>query len=71
MSEQNIDKAKQLLKDAKSILLVDWPDTSLPYALLRAGFIVFSYSPDSYSQAKLADRKTPQYRRTEYFQAYR
>ncbi|MDO3628460.1 VOC family protein [Mucilaginibacter sp. BT774] len=48
---------EQILKAAKSILLVDWPSANLPYALLKAGFIVFSYSPDKYSEAKLRREK--------------
>lgn len=49
--------AQQLLSKTKSILLVDWPNINLPYALLKAGFIVFSYSPDKYSEAKLLMEK--------------
>jgi predicted enzyme related to lactoylglutathione lyase/predicted CoA-binding protein len=37
--------------------LVDWPNASLPHSLLKAGFVVFSYSPDKYSEAKLLEHK--------------
>lgn len=57
MAEQIDIKAKELLSESKSILLVDWPNVNLPYALLKAGFIVFSYSPDKYSEAKLLTQK--------------
>ena len=39
----------KILKNAKTILLVDWPDKSLPMALLKAGFMVISYSPEKYT----------------------
>ncbi|HTK21855.1 MAG TPA: VOC family protein [Mucilaginibacter sp.] len=57
MVESINTKAQQLLREAKSILLIDWPNINLPYALLKAGFIVFSYSPDQYSKAKLLAEK--------------
>ncbi|MBV8389436.1 MAG: VOC family protein [Mucilaginibacter sp.] len=57
MTEQVDINAKRLLGESKSILLVDWPNAGLPYALLKAGFIVFSYSPDKYSEAKLLKEK--------------
>jgi predicted CoA-binding protein len=43
----------QVLKNAKSILLVDWPDPGVPRTLINAGFTVYSFSPDAYSEAKL------------------
>ncbi|HTK20501.1 MAG TPA: CoA-binding protein, partial [Mucilaginibacter sp.] len=57
MAESINTKAQQLLQEARSILLVDWPSIDLPYALLKAGFNVFSYSPDNYSEAKLLMEK--------------
>lgn len=57
MAESINRKAQQLLRESESILLVDWPNVNLPYALLKAGFIVFSYSPDKYSEAKLLTEK--------------
>ncbi|HEY8783766.1 MAG TPA: VOC family protein [Mucilaginibacter sp.] len=44
---------QQILKSAKNILLIDWPNPGVPRALLNAGFKVFGYSPDCYSQAQL------------------
>jgi predicted CoA-binding protein len=44
---------KKILQSAKRILLVDWPDTSVPRTLLNAGFTVFGYSPGHYSQAEI------------------
>jgi predicted CoA-binding protein len=40
---------KDILKRAKAILLVDWPNPEVPKSLLRAGFTVFGYSPGKYS----------------------
>ncbi|MEP6611177.1 MAG: CoA-binding protein [Mucilaginibacter sp.] len=42
-------KHTKILKNAKTILLVDWPDESVPMALLKAGFMVIGYSPDRYT----------------------
>ncbi|HEY9001806.1 MAG TPA: VOC family protein [Mucilaginibacter sp.] len=53
MAESQNTKAQQLLSESKSILLIDWPNIDLPYVLLKTGFIVFSYSPDGYSEAIL------------------
>jgi predicted CoA-binding protein len=35
----------------EAILLVDWPSPEIPRTLVNAGFTVFSYSPEKYSQA--------------------
>jgi hypothetical protein len=43
----------QILRSAKNILLVDWPDPGVPRALLIAGFTVFGFSPNGYSKASL------------------
>jgi CoA binding domain len=53
MDHATHEKSKQILKSASAILLVDWPNPSVPYTLLRLGYTVFSYSPGGYSQAKL------------------
>lgn len=42
-------KHTKILKNAKTILLVDWPDKSVPMALLKAGFMVIAYPPDKYT----------------------
>jgi predicted CoA-binding protein len=46
---------QQILKSARNILLIDWPDPGVPRALLNAGFTVFGYSPDDYSKAQVVD----------------
>lgn len=43
----------QILRSAKTILLVDWPDPGIPRALIKAGFKVFSFSPGGYSSVRL------------------
>ncbi len=43
----------EILRSAKYILLVDWPNPGVPTALLQAGFTVFSYSPGGYSNTVL------------------
>lgn len=45
----------QILKSAKNILLIDWPDPGVPRALLDAGLTVFGYSPNGYSKARVVD----------------
>src|SRR5258708_703240 len=47
----------QILKTAKTILLVDWPNPGVPGALLKAGLTVFGYSPGRYSVAKWVAEK--------------
>jgi len=49
----------QILKSAKSILLIDWPHPEVPRALLNAGFAVFGYSPNGYSMAQLVTELPP------------
>jgi len=46
---------KDILKGAKTILLVDWPNPEVPKSLLGAGFTVFGYSPDRYSVIEQGD----------------
>lgn len=46
---------KHLLDSTFSILLVDWPDTLLPRALLDYRFSVFGFSPKGFTRALLAD----------------
>lgn len=45
---------RQVLEKARSLLLVDWPSTAVPGALLEARFHVFGFSPGGYSRAELA-----------------
>ena len=42
--------AAELLKDATTILLVDWPGPSFPVALVQAGFTVYGHEQDGYKQ---------------------
>jgi predicted CoA-binding protein len=46
---------KYILKGAKTILLVDWPNPEVPKSLLKAEFTVFGYSPDKYSAIEQGD----------------
>jgi CoA binding domain len=39
--------------EVETVLLVDWPDQTVPRALLLAGFRVYSFSPDCYAVAEL------------------
>ena len=43
----------QILRSAKSILLVDWSSPDVPRALVEAGFEVFTASPGRYSVVEL------------------
>ena len=40
---------EQILRSAKSILLVDWANPTIPRTLVEAGFTVFCASPGRYS----------------------
>ncbi|HVS93287.1 MAG TPA: CoA-binding protein [Mucilaginibacter sp.] len=40
-----------ILRSAANILLIDWPDESIPKTLFAAGFNVFGYSPHQYTAA--------------------
>src|SRR5260221_5090999 len=53
MVENNIPDPKKILEIAKSILLIDWPNPTVPRALLNAGFKVFCYSPNHYTEAEI------------------
>jgi len=46
----------EILRSAKTILLVDWPDQRVPRALLNAGFAVFGFTPNGYARAALVDK---------------
>lgn len=56
---------KDILKDAKTILLVDWPNPGVPKSLLKAGFTVFGYSPDRYSAIEQNDKGELVFRKLE------
>ena len=53
MADNNSTDPKKVLSAAKKILLIDWPNPSVPRKLLNAGFTVFCYSPDLYSAEEL------------------
>ena len=55
MSDKINVNPKHILEEAKTILLVDWPNTSIPRELLSAGFTVFGYSPNGYAKAELVE----------------
>jgi CoA binding protein len=44
---------QQILESAGSVLLVDWPSTAVPRALLEAGLAVYGASPAGYTRAEL------------------
>ena len=44
---------ESILRSARSVLLVDWPSTKVPRALIEAGLLVFGYAPHHYSKAEL------------------
>ncbi len=46
-----------VIRDFETILLVDWADESIPRSLVEAGYKVFSYSPDKYSEAVIENGK--------------
>jgi hypothetical protein len=45
---------RQILDQARTVLLVDWPSAAVPRALLEARLTVFGFSPGGYSRAELA-----------------
>jgi hypothetical protein len=44
---------KAILKNSSRILLIDWPNPTVPRRLVNAGFSVFCYSPDQFSIAQI------------------
>jgi uncharacterized glyoxalase superfamily protein PhnB len=50
---RNTADPQSILRSAQSVLLVDWPSTKVPRALLEAGLTVFGYAPRHYSKAEL------------------
>jgi predicted CoA-binding protein len=52
--------SKEALKNARIVLLIDWPDKEVPETLTRAGFSVFVHGgpgPEDYSVYELKDGK--------------
>lgn len=56
MTESNIDP-KKILAAANTILLIDWPNQSVPGKLINAGFTVFCHSPNGYTKAQFDENK--------------
>ena len=48
---------ERILSESSSVLLIDWPNTGVPRALLAAGFSVFGRSPSGFSVAELVEQK--------------
>ncbi|MBS1530112.1 MAG: CoA-binding protein [Bacteroidetes bacterium] len=46
-----VQDPEYILKKAKTILLIDWPDKNVPHSLINAGLKVYGYSPDHYNEA--------------------
>ena len=53
MSQHSTVAPRDVLRNAKAILLVDWPNPELPRALVDAGFMVFCYTPNGYTMAEI------------------
>ena len=58
---------KQILRSAKSILLVDWASTTIPRTLVEAGFKVFCASPGGYSLVELVSEEAAGINSTDVF----
>jgi predicted CoA-binding protein len=55
MFAMNHSSISQILKKARTILLVDWSSRDVPRALVEAGFTVFCSSPGRYSLVQVVD----------------
>jgi predicted CoA-binding protein len=55
-SSLDMNSPKHILGSAKRILLVDWPSTAVPRALIAAGLHVFGSSPAGYSEADVVSQ---------------
>lgn len=49
-----MDQLEQLLRDAKTIELVDWPGADVPATLHRAGYLVVGHEPDGFKRYHVA-----------------
>jgi predicted CoA-binding protein len=55
-----VTEAKQILEEANTVLVVDWPTRDVPTTLASAGYIVVAAEgpePDNYSAYELRDEK--------------
>jgi predicted CoA-binding protein len=46
---------EQILRSAKTVLLIDWPHQGVLRGLINAGLKVYGYSPGRYSEATFED----------------
>jgi predicted CoA-binding protein len=53
MANTLIESCKKILERSSSILLIDWPDQRVPCSLLKAGLIVYGFSPNHYTIGRL------------------
>ena len=55
-----MDEAEEILRQARTVLLIDWPSRDVPDSLVREGFTVFVKSgpePDHYNAQELHDEQ--------------
>ena len=50
-----MDAMEQLLREARTIELVDWPHPDVPATLHRAGYLVVGHEPDSYKRYHVSE----------------
>ena len=55
MNNDKTVNPKEILRAARNILLIDWPNTDVPKTLVSNGFTVFCYSPGRYTRAEMAE----------------
>jgi predicted CoA-binding protein len=48
---------KEILRAARRILLIDWPNTGVPEILVKIGFTVFGYSPGRYTGVEVSNKE--------------
>jgi predicted CoA-binding protein len=53
MFENKTSYALEILRQSKSILLIDWPNPEVPRTLLNASFTAFCYSPNGYTKPEV------------------
>jgi ribosomal protein S16 len=50
-----MDRLERLLREARTIELVDWPDPDVPATLHRAGYLVLGHEPDGFKHYHVSD----------------
>ena len=53
MQRDNAIDPRTVLKEARAILLFDWPNPEVPKKLREAGLLVFCYSPNGYTKVDI------------------